>query len=351
MRIASTTLTGNSAGLIADALRSVVDWVDLCLVIDTGVTDDTLEIAKKVAGKKYVRRSLEWQHDFAAARNFALAAAAELGAAWAVTLDTDERIELRGADLRAAMAAAPGDVLLMFDEAGEYSKERCFRLPARERFEGPTHESFPSYKVGVSALAGARFRELGKSPEALRQKFERDLAILTRHVAAHPTDPRWHYYLGETLRNLERYEAAVDAYDACAKLRGWNEESAWACYRAAECLSALGRYQEGIDRCAAGLARHAGIAELAWLAAFLVYRMDDFGQAVYWARLALVNGLYQGSGKDVPRIGFRNLGALYEGPFDILRFALRKLGDDAGADAAERSYTDALAVRSARKNG
>jgi hypothetical protein len=45
MKIASTTLTGNSAGLIADALRSVVDWVDYCLVIDTGVTDGTLEVA------------------------------------------------------------------------------------------------------------------------------------------------------------------------------------------------------------------------------------------------------------------------------------------------------------------
>src|SRR6187401_2694488 len=88
MKIASTTLTGNSSGVIADALRSVVDWVDYCLVVDTGITDDTLDVARQVAGSKLVVRSFPWQDDFAAARNFALQAAAELGAAWAVTLDT-----------------------------------------------------------------------------------------------------------------------------------------------------------------------------------------------------------------------------------------------------------------------
>jgi tetratricopeptide (TPR) repeat protein len=345
MRIASTTLTGNNAAIIGDALRSVVDWVDICLTIDTGVTDDTLEIARGVAGDKYVERRFEWSHDFSAARNFALEAATALGADWAVTLDTDERIDLRGEDLRAVLSSAPGDVLLMFDEAGGYAKERCFRLPARHCFSGPTHESFPSYLASPSTLARARFRELAKAPDKLRQKFERDVGILSRHVRLHPKDPRWHYYLGDSLKNLGRLEEAIVAYDACAGLRGWNEESAWACYRAAECLSQLRRYQDAVDRCAVGLARHAGVAELAWLAAFCRYQMADFAQAVYWARLALSHGVFQGHGAAVPRIGFRNLGALYEGPFDILRFALRQLGDAEGATAAERSYTEALAAR------
>ena len=126
----------------------------------------------------------------------------------------------------------------------------------------------------------------------------------------HPSDPRRHYYLGESLKNLDRNEEAVAEYDACAALRGWNEESARACYRAAECLCRLNRHRDAIDRCAAGLARHAGIAELAWLAA---YQLGDPTQAVYWARLAIAHGLFRGSGAAVPRIGFRNAGALHEG--------------------------------------
>jgi glycosyltransferase involved in cell wall biosynthesis len=314
-------------------------------VIDTGVTDGSLQIAREIAGDKYVERKFVWIDDFAAARNFALDTAREIGANWAITVDTDERILPNGLDLREAMQKADVDVLMMHDERREYAKERCFRLPARERFSGPTHESFPAYAVGMRTLERAVFRELGKSPEALRRKFERDATILARHLKQHPDDARWHYYLGESLKNLGSHAEALSAYDACAALRGWNEESAWACYRAAECLIALGRHREAIDRCGLGLARHAGIAELAWLAAFCAYQLGEAVQAVYWARLAIVHGRFEGSGASVPRIGFRNPSALYEGPYDVLRFALRTLGDNAGADAAERSYQNALAAR------
>ena len=348
MKIVSTTLTGNSAAIIEGALLSVVTWVDLCLVIDTGVSDNTLEIAKRVAGAKYVERRFAWRKDFAAARNFALDAAHELGADWAVTLDTDERIEGSGAQLRAAMTGASEGVLMLRDSDLTYAKERCFRLPARERFDGPTHEAFPSYKVGVRTVAEATFRELPKNEEALRRKFERDIDILRPHVQSRPADPRWHYYLAESLKNLSQFEEAVVEYDACAALRGWNEESAWACYRAAECLVSLGRLRDAIDRCAAGLARHAGIAELAWLAGFCAFQLGDAAQAAYWAALAIPHGLFRGNGKRVPRIGFRNPSALYEGPYDVLRFALRSLGDTAGADEAEELYKLAVRARAAQ---
>ena len=101
VKIASTTLTGNNASIIGDALRSVVDWVDTCLVIDTGVSDESLAVAEGVAGAKFVLRRFDWIRDFSAARNFALDAAHAVGADWAITVDTDERIQPNGEDLRA----------------------------------------------------------------------------------------------------------------------------------------------------------------------------------------------------------------------------------------------------------
>jgi tetratricopeptide (TPR) repeat protein len=349
VKVVSTTLTGSNADIIGDALRSVADWVDVCLIIDTGVGDDTLQVAQSVAGAKCVVRRFQWIQDFAAARNFALDAAHELGGDWAITLDTDERIQPNGEDLRELMARASEGVLMLYDERRSYAKERCFRLPASVRFEGPTHECYAAYRVGSRTLARATFRELGKPPAALRRKFERDVEILTRHTRANPKDPRWFYYLGDSLKNLGRLSEAIPAYDACAALRGWNEESAWACYRAAECLCTLRRFREAIERCALGLTRHAGIAELAWLAGFAAFQLKDHAQAVYWARLAITHGLFEGDGASVPRIGFRNLSALYEGPYDILRFAARQIGDTAGADAAEAAYQRASAARNARR--
>ena len=41
MPIVATMLSGNSEPLVADAVRSVIEWVDMFLLIDTGITDHT----------------------------------------------------------------------------------------------------------------------------------------------------------------------------------------------------------------------------------------------------------------------------------------------------------------------
>jgi len=345
VKLVSTTLTGNAAEIVGDALRSVVEWVDTCLVVDTGVTDATLEVAREVAGNRLVVRAFPWVSDFSAARNFALDAAREVGADWSITVDTDERIELRGEDLRATLGSASVGCLMVAHADGTYAKERLFKLPAAARFSGPTHESFPAHEIGYTTLEKARFVELRKTPEQYRRKFERDAAILGDHTRANPKDPRWFYYLGDALHGLGRHADAVAAFTACSALRGWDEEAAWAQYRAAECLCALGRWDDAVDACASGLARHAGLAELAWLAGFASYRGGRHTQAVWWSKASIALGCFHGCGRDVKRIGFRNPAAQWEGPYDVLRYALGALGDDEGAKDAERDCGQAREAR------
>lgn len=348
--IVSMTLSGNSRKIIGDALRSVVDWVDWCLVIDTGINDETLEIAREIAGDKLVVRQFLWRHDFAAARNAALGAAHEIGADWALSLDTDERLTIAH-DPRPALAASEATVLHVRQRDGSYGKERLFRLPAAGAFVGPTHEAFIRSSGAVATLDGIWFDELKKSAKAYRKKAARDVDILQRYTVEHPRDPRWFYYLGDSHAGLERHEDAVAAFRACYALNGWDEESAWAAYRAAESLLKLGKRAEALEACAIGMTRHAGLAELPWLAAYASYQQGRPAQAVYWARLSATLGNFVGSGASVPRISFRHLPALWEGPFDILRFALREIGDEAGADDAERHYKRARkARRAARKH-
>jgi tetratricopeptide (TPR) repeat protein len=345
MRIVTTTLANNSETIIEDALRSVVDWVDVCLVVDTGISDATLERARGVAGDKLVVRPFPWCHDAAAARNFALDAATELGANWALTLDTDERLDIAGVDIRAQLEQATEGVLYVADVGKSYVKERFFRLPCAERWSGVTHESFAAFRVGCRTLAGVTFSELQKSPQAMQQRFKRDIEALARYTQQHPQDPRWHFYLGESRRLLGQHAEAVLDYDRCAELRGWDEESAWACYRAAECLAKLERFEEALARCSTGLTRHAGIAELAWLAGYVCYQLQRDAQAVYWARLATVHGYFRGDAESVPRIGFSDPPAQWEGPYDVLRWAEKRRGNVAAANEAERLWHEAKAAR------
>jgi hypothetical protein len=170
-------------------------------------------------------------------------------------------------------------------------------------------------------------------------------------TAAQPDDPRWHLYRGDTLQGLGHHAAAIEAYQTFVALQGQTEDAAWACYRVAECRLALDDPDAAVASCAAGLAHHPGLAELPWLAAFASWRGERFAHAVTWARLAIALGRFRGHGSAVPRGAARHPPALYEGPYDVLRFALRALGDEAGAAAAERLYGEARVMREAAAHG
>jgi hypothetical protein len=242
---------------------------------------------------------------------------------------------------------ASADLLLVEHESGSYAKERFFRLPVPGRYMGPTHECYVMDSGQRADLAGVLFREVAKRPEEYEHKFQRDVRILERYTAEHPDDPRWFYYLGDTLQNVHRFEDAIAAYSICASLPGWDEQAAWACYRAASCWLALGAPHRAVESCARGLTRHAGLAELPWLAAYACWTAGNLQQSIAWARLSEAAGSFRGSGRHVQRLGFRHPPALYEGPYDVLRFALRAAGDERGAAEAESLYHDAIAAREA----
>jgi tetratricopeptide (TPR) repeat protein len=345
VKLVSTTLTGNSEDIIGDALASVVDWVDLCLVIDTGVTDRSLLIAKEVAGKKLVIQKFPWVNDFSKARNFALESARALGADWAIAVDTDERIHPNGEDLRKTLLSLSVGLLLMPDEGHNYTKERAIRVPTTSRYSGPTHESFIPDESGSAISAGAFFSELSKTGDQARAKYERDVAALRAQIELHPGDARWHYYLGDSLKNLGRFDEAILAYRACTDCNGWDEESAWACFRAAQCHEEKREWAEMVDVLARGIGRHAGLAELPWYAGYACIQMGKNQQAIYWARLAITWGHYAGHAQMIKRIGFRYLPGLYEGPFDVLRFALKNVGEEKLAAEAAQAYEAARAAR------
>ena len=57
----------NECEVLDRVLGSVISFADEIIVIDTGSTDNTAEIAKKYTDKVF---SFEWKDDFSAARNF-----------------------------------------------------------------------------------------------------------------------------------------------------------------------------------------------------------------------------------------------------------------------------------------
>jgi hypothetical protein len=345
------TLSGNQRDIIGDALRSVVAQVDRCLIIDTGITDDTIEVARAIAGDKLIVRSFPWRNDFGAARNFALAAAAETGADWAVTVDSDERLECGAVDLRTALATRTEEALLApaMSMGVVYPKSRFFRLPARGRYTGLTHEYIAPVD-GHGALAGIVVRELAKTWGTVHANAARNIPLLSQTMADDPTSPRWPGLLGHALAAAGRHEAAPSAYRAAAALSTDAEEGVTALCGAAIALALLGRYDEAVQTCAAGVARHAGLAELPWLAATVSLAAGRLDQAAYWAYLAIGLGCFAGVGSAVPRThscyALSHLAhPTWEGPYDVLVAVFQEWGDSAAVEAVARDRDAAQQAR------
>lgn len=86
MTLAVIILTRNEEHNIIDVIKNVRQCTDEILIVDSGSTDKTVELAKENGAKVFFRA---WTNDFSAQRNFALD---KTSADWVLYIDADERL-------------------------------------------------------------------------------------------------------------------------------------------------------------------------------------------------------------------------------------------------------------------
>lgn len=202
---------------LAGCLDSVAPVADEIVLVDTGSTDSTREIARRY-GCRVVERP--WDDDFAAARNAGIDLAR---GAWIFCIDADERLD--GAPpLRPALAAAPPEVggflierhdHVVHPEDGQsdvYPIEilRAFRNHPGIRYEGIVHER-PNDAVRragfeIRSLPSLRLDHLvcALPHDRLEAKQRRYLALLDREIETDPENHWARYYRGKTVWFLRR---------------------------------------------------------------------------------------------------------------------------------------------------
>lgn len=100
MKLTVTVITYNESAHISDALDSVA-WADEIIVIDSGSTDGTAEIARAKATRVITR---EW-HGYSEQKNFAADQATH---DWVLSMDADERVTpALAAEIRALLQKGP----------------------------------------------------------------------------------------------------------------------------------------------------------------------------------------------------------------------------------------------------
>jgi len=118
----------------------------------------------------------------------------------------------------------------------------------------------------------------------------------------------------------------------------------------AKSLAELKRFREAVVRCGNGLAIDPKSPELAWMAGWSEYQQGHWDDAIAWSLMSLAIGHAAGAAIGKYRIEFRNLLGWHEGPLDVLRYALRKVGRDAEAANYEIRYESVMGRRVSQSN-
>jgi tetratricopeptide (TPR) repeat protein len=206
-------------------LRSLRDCVDEIVVVDTGSTDRSRDIARDLGARVL---SHVWAGDFAAARNASIDGAR---GEWILYIDADERVVELDRRVVDSLLAAPRYVChtVLFRPAVGYTRYREYRLFRKRpdlRFRGVIHESLvPALE---SLCAGGRWR-IGDSPVAidhlgyegdLRHKHLRNLPLLEARLDHDPENVYCRDQLGLALQGLGDEPGAERAWRGAIAIVG-----------------------------------------------------------------------------------------------------------------------------------
>jgi tetratricopeptide (TPR) repeat protein len=192
--------------MLPRCLGAVAEFVDELIVVDTGSTDRTVEIAQSF-GATILHHA--WDGDFSAARNVGLDAATS---DWLMYLDADEvLVEGEGPRLRELLGHTWREGIFLTESnhvgdledgvAVQHSALRLFRNREAYRFAGRVHEQFahklPALPESVeyTQVRIEHFGYLGAVRDA-KEKSRRNLELLERQIAEGVDTPFLHFNLG-----------------------------------------------------------------------------------------------------------------------------------------------------------
>jgi tetratricopeptide (TPR) repeat protein len=234
-RLSVSMIVKNEEAMLAKALASIQAIADEIVVVDTGSTDRTVEIAESFGAKVF---HFDWTGDFSAARNAALD---HCTGDWVLALDADEEVQPEGARVLQLMIARPYAkpviylpriVNLVNDndaDAIEHYGPRLFPRVPELRWIGRIHEQILHTTLGDKGLDRMRVPDLvlhhwGYNREMMsdRGKEARNFGLLETSLKEEPDNPFHHFNMGVSLRVADRVAEAIPYFrktiDLCGKL-------------------------------------------------------------------------------------------------------------------------------------
>lgn len=220
MEISACIITKNEEHTIKTCIESFNQIVSEIILVDTGSTDRTVEIAKSLGVTVY---SYKWDNDFSNPRNYALDQAT---GDWIIFLDADEYFYKKSAmNIPKILKNIPSDInglvtkRINIDTTDGKVKNtdymlRIFRKNSQIRYSGNIHENVFNNGALLNAIA-TNSNELviyhtGYSTDIIKSKFERNLELLLNNVEIDQTNNMTLFYLADCYMGVGQYELAIE---------------------------------------------------------------------------------------------------------------------------------------------
>jgi predicted glycosyltransferase/glycosyltransferase involved in cell wall biosynthesis len=285
--ICATLIVRDEENFLGGCLASIRDLVDEIVVVDTGSSDRTRQIALSYGVKVF---DYAWSDDFSAARNFALD---QTHSEWILYIDADERI--RSYD-RSALERELSDQSLaactvqFHQRTGftAYPEYRLFRREDRIRFEGVMHETILPSVMRMVAEDGRRIGSslltidhLGYDGDQTH-KLQRNLRLLQKELECDPARRYLWWHLGTVYRDLGRLADAEAAWRTGIEIAESKDER-----EAEDCLCYIelskllfNRKQDALPYIDRALAMQPDNWLLQWLKAKILVAEERYAEAI-----------------------------------------------------------------------
>jgi len=269
----------NEALNIKATLESVKSIIDYWIICDTGSTDDTEIIAKEVLKNipgEYVHR--QWIN-FGYNRS-EVAMLTKNKADYSIMLDADFLVRLNGFNKK-DLIDDQYDIIIKWVGTSFYNP-LLFSNRLAWKSVGCVHEYW--YAEGVktrSKLTTLYFDHERHGPA--RPKGLYDLTLLEQGIKDEPNNARYHFYLANTLRDVGKYEEAIEMFNKRVEMKGWDEEVFYSKYQIGLCFELLGEIEAAKVSYLSAWEYRPSRAEPLWRLAALCRKKGEYQQAYLFA--------------------------------------------------------------------
>lgn len=217
--VSAIILARDSERTISRCIESLKGAVDQIVVVDTGSTDDTVNIAKSLGARVY---HFEWIDNFAAARNFGDSLATT---EWVIHVDSDEVLHSEDkAKIRKFCSmhqksdmpmAVPIHIMNTYDDHAEVVQVMRMYKRGAIKWHGIIHEQMYSVKAPTfyHVQSDIRFFHDGYNPSVVdrAEKMRRNILLLEKGLEQEPSNPFYHFFLGREYSISGNHRLAIPA--------------------------------------------------------------------------------------------------------------------------------------------